>query len=344
MHTQVEKIAQLAKRVLISPLDWGLGHATRCIPIIQELIKYNVEVYIATSGKIETLLKAEFPQANFLNLKGYNIQYSKTSKYFAINLFKQIPKIVNTIRYEHQWLQTIIEKYKINYVIADNRFGLHTQKVPCIFITHQLYIKTNMGRLIEHMLQRFNYNYINKFTECWVPDVAHEPNLSGALGHPKYMPKVPVQYIGPLSRFHILSTTPKVIYKAVVLLSGPEPQRTVFEKIIQQQASTVEGKFVLVRALPTVTSTLSLPNNWVVFNHLPARKLNLVLQQAECIISRTGYTTIMDIVMLKKKSILIPTPAQTEQVYLGKKLSQQGLAIIYNQKDFNLLTALKSLY
>ena len=97
MHTQVKKIAQSAKRVLIAPLDWGLGHATRCIPIIRELLNHNVEVYIATSGKIKTLLKVEFPQANFLDLKGYNIQYSKTSKCFSINIFKQIPKILSIV-------------------------------------------------------------------------------------------------------------------------------------------------------------------------------------------------------------------------------------------------------
>jgi len=344
MHTQVKKIAQSAKRVLIAPLDWGLGHATRCIPIIRELLNHNVEVHIATSGKIKTLLKVEFPQANFLDLKGYNIQYSKTSKCFTINIFKQIPKILSTIRFEHQWLQTIIEKYNIDCVISDNRFGLYTEKASCIFITHQLYIKTNMGKIIEQIIQHFNYKYINKFTECWVPDAANEPNLSGALGHPKYMPSVPVHYIGCLSRFHILSTIPKAIYKAVVLLSGPEPQRTILEKIIQQQASTVQEKFALVRALPEGAPELILPNNWAVFNHLPAEELNILLQQAEYIISRTGYTTIMDIMMLKKKSILIPTPGQVEQIYLGKILAQKKLAVIYDQKMFNLSAALGNSY
>lgn len=344
MHQQIQKITQTAKRVLISPLDWGLGHATRCIPIIQSLLNHNIEVFIATSGKIESLLKAEFPQAHFLELKGYNVRYSKKGSHFIWMILKQFPAIKQIIQYEHNWLQHVIEKYKIDWVISDNRFGLYTDKAPCTFITHQLYIKTGINNIIDKLTQQFNYKYINRFTECWVPDLATPPGLSGELGHPKHMPNIPVHYIGPLSRFHILPQPPKIIYKAVILLSGPEPQRTIFEELIQQQAVTIQGQFALVRALPEGTSNLNMPNNWEVFNHLPAEKLNILLQQTEYIISRTGYTTIMDIWMLKKKSILIPTPGQPEQIYLAKVLYQNGFSAIYDPKMFDLLTIFPDFY
>lgn len=344
MHNQIQKIAASAKQVLISPLDWGLGHATRCIPIIKALLKHNIKVYIATTGKIETLLKAEFPQVHFLTLKGYNIKYSKNAKWFAFNILKQVPKILNIIRHEHRWLEKTIIEYNIDYVISDNRFGLYTKKVPCVFITHQLYIKTNMGKLIENFIQHFNYKYINRFTACWIPDTANDPSLGGMLSHPKKMPFIPVHYIGPISRFHILPHTPPIIYKAVILLSGPEPQRTILEKLIQQQAASVQDQFVLIRALPEEAVKLDMPHNWQVFNHLPAEKLNILLQQAEYIISRTGYTTIMDIWVLKKKCILIPTPGQPEQEYLGKTLFNKGFNAVFSQKTFNLTNTLNNTY
>ncbi len=334
MHLQIQKIAQSAKRVLISPLDWGLGHATRCIPIIQKLLSYNIEIFIAASGKIEHLLKMEFPQAHFLPLQEYNVRYSKKGLHFIWAILKQVPHILKTIQHEHKWLQKTIDAYKIDWVISDNRFGLHSHKVPCTFITHQLYVKTSVGKIAEKILQRFNYKHINQFTECWVPDTSDFPGLSGVLGHPKRMPNIPTHYIGPLSRFHIITPPPPIIYKALVLLSGPEPQRTIFETLIQQQANTVEGQFILVRALPGQTTLLNMPSNWTVFNHLSGKELNILLQQAECIISRTGYTTIMDITVLKKKSILVPTPGQSEQLYLGKSSFLGKNTIIVDQNHF----------
>ncbi|MGB4845901.1 MAG: glycosyl transferase family 28, partial [Ferruginibacter sp.] len=182
-------------RVLVAPLDWGLGHTTRCIPVILKLIELNCEVIIAAEGPAKFLLQQEFPEAEFVNLRGYRITYSRSRALLFFRLFIQFPKIINRIYAEHSWLKKAVIQNKIDAVISDNRFGLYHAKIPCIYITHQLCIKTG-NRLTERIAQKLHYRYINKFKECWVPDLKEEINLAGKLSHPVTFPHAPVKYIG----------------------------------------------------------------------------------------------------------------------------------------------------
>ena len=141
------------EKVLVSPLDWGLGHATRCIPIINALLHNGYEVLVATNGKQLSLLQQEFPQLQFLKLKGYNISYAKKKWLLPFKIAVQVPKILSSIKNEHIWLDKIIDEHKIDLVISDNRFGLHSKKVPCVFVTHQLTIKASIGWL-ERIMQK----------------------------------------------------------------------------------------------------------------------------------------------------------------------------------------------
>src|SRR6185295_8610868 len=152
-------------RILVAPLDWGLGHATRCIPIIKDLLKNDCEVWLAGEGRQEALLRSEFPQLPFLSLPGYNIEYSKTSSGLLLKLLLQMPRVITLIRAEHKWLNKTIRTHEFDVVISDNRFGLYHSRVPSIFITHQLAIKTPFGKWNEKILQKWNYSYINRFKE-----------------------------------------------------------------------------------------------------------------------------------------------------------------------------------
>lgn len=326
--------------VLIAPLDWGLGHATRCIPIINALLKNGYEVLVATDGLQQILLQKEFPQLQFLQLKGYNIRYSKTKWLLPLKLLLQIPKILLAIKNEHRWLDKIIAANKIDVVISDNRFGLYSSKARCIFITHQLTIKAPFI-LLEQWLQKINYSFINKFNFCWIPDVAGEENIAGILSHPKLLPEIPVHYIGLLSRFEKSGSIEKK-YDYCIVLSGPEPQRTIMEKLILKDINKVEGKILLVRGKPGSDTVLQLQQNVEIRNHLSGNELQKALQQSETIISRSGYTTVMEIVSLQKKSILIPTPGQTEQEYLAERLMQQHVCFAVPQHSFDLLSAINN--
>jgi UDP-N-acetylglucosamine transferase subunit ALG13 len=324
-------------RILISPLDWGLGHATRSIPVIHELLNAGCEVFIAGSGAQQVLLQESFPAASFLPLPGYGIQYSHTKHGLAWKILSQLPRIQRSIRFEHRWLQQMVKKYNIQAVISDNRYGLFHPDIPTVFITHQLQVKAPW-RWLEKLIQRINYRYIARFSECWVPDMEGSDNLAGDLSHPVKKP-ANLHYIGCLSRFLSAESIPPV-YDLLLLLSGPEPQRTLLEQQLLSELANFEGKALLVRGLPGTKSILPALPNTTIYPHLPAEALNLAIRQAGMVISRPGYTTVMDLAKLGKKALFIPTPGQTEQEYLANYLQQQGYCYAVSQDTFRLSTAL----
>ena len=332
----MSKISAGAKNpitILIAPLDWGLGHATRCIPVIHELIKLGVTVIIAAEGAVKVVLKKEFPAVEIIPLKGYEINYSKTKAGFFSKLIMQSPKIISAINYEHNWLTRFLKNNAIDAVIADNRFGLWTKTVPCVYITHQLNLHSpNFALTI--LGQKVHYSFINRYTECWVPDY-EENGIAGKLSHPIHPPKTPLKYIGPLSR--LKKKKSKKELDIFVALSGPEPQRTIFEKILTPQIKKSGLKSVFVRGLPGEIKTSYADNdNFKMYNHLPSDRFNEMMQKAEMVICRSGYSSVMDLIVLGQKAILVPTPGQTEQEYLASFLQDKNLFIAANQQDFLL--------
>lgn len=325
--------------VLVAPLDWGLGHATRCIPIIRALLP-NYKVLVACNEKQKALLTKELLPVQFLDLEGYNIDYAKQKWWMPFKILFQVPKILKAIRRENKWLQQAIDEYKIDVVISDNRYGLHTTKKPCVFVTHQLTIQTPFAWLTS-FLQKWNYKLINQFNACWVPDVHDEKNVAGVLSQPTQLPTLPVNYLGILSRFNKDEATP-FKYEYCFLLSGPEPQRTILENKILKDIGKVNGKIILLRGLPTANNTLNNLPNVTIYNHLEGENLEQVLQQSEYIIARSGYTSVMELLSLQKKMILIATPGQTEQEYLSKHLMNLGWCFSVEQSAFNLEKTLKA--
>jgi UDP-N-acetylglucosamine transferase subunit ALG13 len=322
-------------RILVAPLDWGLGHATRCIPIIKELLGNDCDVWLAGEGPQEALLRSEFPRLPFLSLAGYNIEYSRTPRGLLLKLLLQTPRVISSIRAEHRWLNKTIKVHRFDAVISDNRFGLYHSHVPSLFITHQLSIKSPLGKWNERILQKWNYNYINRFKECWVPDRIGENNLAGELSHPANIPRIPVKYIDVLSRFE-KEQGGEIKDHLLFILSGPEPQRTILENKIINEVSHYPGTATIVRGLPLAQSVIPSTGMIKFYNHLPAKELNEEIEKADWVISRSGYSTIMDLAKLQKKSILIPTPGQTEQEYLAKELWQKKIAFCVIQKEFSL--------
>lgn len=367
------------QRVLVAPLDWGLGHATRCIPIIKALQELGKTVILAGDGATAQLLQTEFPSLTLLPLRGYHISYAKSAWGLPWKMIRQAPRIFQTIQEEHDWLDTVIEEQQLDLVISDNRYGLYSKKIPCVLITHQLTIKMHFAWLERHV-QKIHYSLINQFHTCWVPDCKGMQNLGAELSHPLKMPAIPVKWMGLLSRFDSVKQTesiaqaskdphPNFAYKYCFLLSGPEPQRTLLEKIILKNIENLEEPMVLVRGLPnnrtdslinpipnpsstnnlTIASATNiipnplpegLPQLLTVYPHLPAADLAEIILSSEWIICRSGYSTLMDLAALGKKAILIPTPGQTEQEYLAKQLSQKGMAIALTQSKFSLIESI----
>ena len=267
------------------------------------------------------------------------MKYGRSRAATLIGIVRQLPRVEKRIRYEHAVLQEMIAAHQFDGIISDNRFGLYHPQIPCVFMTHQLLIKSSMGSMIDRQLQKLNYRFINRFSECWVVDEQYN-GLAGELSHPSALPAVPVNYIGTLSRFKFTEGVEKKGH-LLISLSGPEPQRTILENNLLGQVAKYPGTATIVRGLPSSDKILPSSNDISCFNHLPVSGFADEFAKAEFVISRAGYSTIMDIQKMRKKSILIPTPGQPEQEYLSRQLTEKKLALGISQKAFRLNDALK---
>jgi uncharacterized protein (TIGR00661 family) len=325
------------KKILITPLDWGLGHATRCIPIIHELLKRGCFVLIAGSGDSLLLLKNEFPHLTFFALPAYAPVYSRTQS-MVLKILFQVPKFVKIIIKEHQQIKVLIEQHQVDFIISDNRYGGWSSKIPSVFITHQLNILMPYGlKWIEPFVARLHKFLIKKFSACWIPDyLEREMTLSGKLCEADQAAFKQVRYIGPLSRFrHINNDEYK--YDLVCIFSGPEPQRSIFEEKVGEQLRSSGLRYFVIRG---VFSPSSAPReNEVAF--LNSEGLQSVISQSSMVIARSGYSTIMDLAVMGKKGILVPTPGQTEQEYLANRWKKKGVFYSVPQHQFNLLDVLE---
>lgn len=330
------------QRILIAPLDWGLGHLSRCMPIIHYLIAQGVRVYFAGNESQQSYVQSVFPDIDCLLLPGYDVRYARKGYCFAPKLLAQIPRLYKRIREEHSWLQSIVARYQIDAVISDNRYGLYHPQIPCVLLTHQLQIQTGMGQIGDRLLQKIHYRYIEKFSACWLVDTAEAPGLSGVLAHPKHLPNVPTKYIGYLSQCASLSVDAAQDTEAsvLVLLSGPEPQRTILAERIWRQALQLKQSVVFVAGNEQAPIPSDVPSHITYHQRLSGDALRNAIAQASIVICRSGYSTIMDLTALAKQAILIPTPGQTEQVLLANNLQQQGFYMMRLQQNFELQEAL----
>ncbi|WGD35534.1 glycosyltransferase [Olleya sp. YS] len=327
----------MKKRILVAPLNWGIGHATRCIPIINGLLDEGFDPIIASDGEALQLLKKEFKDLIFVELPSYNIRYSKTKSAFKWLLFLQLPKIRKAINREHKLVRKIIHDYAIEGIISDNRLGVYSSKVPSVFTTHQLTVLSGNTTKFSTFLHTC---YIKKFNECWVPDFEGEPNLSGKLSHNFKSKELTIKYIGALSRLKKTETKPK--NRFMVLLSGPEPQRSILEERLLDELKVLPGLIIFVRGKIEVEQVIVNQPPFAIYNFMEAEELQKHINNSDIIISRSGYTTIMDLAKLGKQAFFIPTPGQFEQEYLAKYLEKSKIAPYCEQDDFSLSQLNKS--
>ena len=335
-----------SSRVLVAPLNWGLGHATRCVPIIRGLLAEGYEVVIAADGYPLRFLRREFPHLGWVEFEGLKVKYADGESQVGAML-RQLPSFLRGIWREHKELKRIVERYEIDVVVSDNRFGLWCKDVHSVYMTHQLMVKMPRGlKWMEWAVWRLHRWFIGHYDECWVPDVEGEDNLSGDLSH-KYPLLKNTKFIGPLSRF----STEKVgweqvrveaealglkeRYDVVAVLSGPEPHRTNLEKQITDNGLQIidyrlqitdnglqitdGSSFLIIQGLPADDLRLAEHKDGVDYiPHLPTELLQWYMQEAREIVCRSGYSSIMDLHTIGRKAHLIPTPGQTEQIYLAE--------------------------
>ncbi|MBN2202374.1 hypothetical protein JW777_10500 [bacterium] len=333
------------KTILYCVLNWGLGHATRSIPVIRALRGRGDRVIIASTDRSLALLRGEFPDCRFVDLPDYNIRYSRTRAGLLPGLLLQMPGIFHRLRQEQASVETLVDRFRPDAVVSDNRYGCYSTRVPSHFMTHQLrfQVPAGFGRaaVISEIFNRFCFQ---RYRTVWVPDDAGSPNLSGELshacrlaGHPK------VHYVGPLTSLE--SGRPdrrREDADILFIISGPEPQRTVFERIVLERIGEVKGRKVVVLGKPEAAAGGSPENtaDAIVHPHLKRRELIPLMRRARLVVCRSGYSTLMELAAMGKAAILVPTPGQTEQEYLGRHASRSGFFHCVPQKYFDLREAL----
>lgn len=326
------------KKALVCPLNWGLGHATRVVPVIKALLENDVEVVVASSGNSGQFLRNEFPQLKHISFPGYSVRYSKRKTQWLPMLFL-VPSILFWSIKEHWKLKNLVLRENIHIIISDNRFGCWARSTYNIFITHQLKVRFPKSiQFLESVYQFISELFIKNYDECWIPDFEDDQNLSGGLSHVKTRLQN-ITFIGPLSRFNAISIDESLKDVDILfLLSGPEPQRTILEEIIYKQTKYVSAKMVMVRGTANQRKNQF---NYSTYNLINTQELYNLLKRTKLVVCRSGYSSIMDLVALKQKAILIPTPGQTEQEYLAQNLHKQNIFYTMPQHEFNLEDAIK---
>ncbi|MBW6498366.1 MAG: hypothetical protein K0B09_08270 [Bacteroidales bacterium] len=330
--------------VLIGPLNWGLGHATRCVPIINALLFRKCKVMIAAEGASLAFLQKEFSdRAYFLRFRGKSIRYPSKGN-MLLSMALQTPGLLFSILREHRELKKLVRQTGAKAVISDNRYGLWNKNARTVLITHQLFIRAPKAKKwLEPWLGRVTRFFVKKFDICWVPDFAEAPGLSGALSHKEPLPGL--RFIGPLSRFTAIAEGsfknplpedfPADFF--LVVLSGPEPQRSIFEVMLWAQFQRTGDPVVFVQGKPD-GELRQCTGNAFFMNHAKTSELAWLVTHCRMIICRPGYSTIMDLSVFGKKALLIPTPGQTEQEYLGQMLTESGQAFCVKQSELDLAT------
>ncbi|NAS31328.1 glycosyltransferase [Flavobacteriaceae bacterium R38] len=318
------------KRILIAPLNWGLGHATRCIPIINALLSQDFTPIIASDGVALALLKKEFPELGAVQLPSYQIKYPKKGKNFKLKMLLDTPKMLKAIKNEKKQVKQLVKELKLDGIISDNRFGVYHKKIPSVFITHQLNVLTGNTTWLS---SKMHQSIIKKFKECWVPDFKGDINLSGRLGHLEKS-ELNIKYIGPLSRLSKRDLPKK--YDTMVILSGPEPQRTLLEEKLSAELKSYKGVVLFVKGKIEPEQKITEENNITFYNFMNSEELEAAFNESEFVVSRSGYTTIMDLAKLEKKAFFIPTPGQYEQEYLAKRLKKSRTIPFSTQEKFKI--------
>ena len=331
-------------KILVAPLNWGLGHASRCVPLVHRFLDDGHEVILGGDGESLVLLRRHFPKLRYVYLAPLQLRYSK-GKRQVWAVVKMLPKLVVWSMKDHALLKAVLREERIERVVSDNRFGLYGKKesgTEFVYMTHQLHVLLPKGwKWLEGLVERLHARVCAHFDKVWVPDYKEEEkSLAGKMSHkPSAVSrqKAKVEYIGPQSRFKrykdvrngremVTTLTAKLGggYAVVAVLSGLEPQRTLLEQEIVARYQGKEEQVLIVQGLMNRPNTRIKRGNITLVPYMEDENLAEVLLEAKHIIARSGYSTIMDLeaLGLLEKAELIPTPGQPEQEYLCNLLKK----------------------
>ena len=322
-------------KVLVAPLDWGLGHATRCVPVIREFLAQGAKVEIAVVRANAAFFREVFPEVRQRLAPGYNVVYPKYGANMGLWLLKSSAHLNAVMRYEHRYAEEMVARHGYDILFSDNRFAFFSKNAYNVYMTHQRRIAfPSAFSAFEGIGIRWHEARMARFDEIWVPDVETAPGFAGALSHVDGCP-VPLKFVGLLSRFAGTEQVACIDRRGgdsrelniLAVVSGVEPARSQFESSLREILHEIPGKHTVVLGKPQAGQKSWTEGNIEFHNHLPTEAFAQAVCKADWVISRGGYSTVMDMAYLGAKCIFVPTPGQYEQVVLARDLASAGYAV-----------------
>lgn len=333
-QTIMKHHASKKRRILISPLNWGLGHATRLLPVIDALLKDGHNCLIAGETPSIDIIREAFPNLEYIEIKGFKVRLSKSPNQL-LKLLEQLPRFLFSIARDKKTVKSLISRHNIDLIISDNRYGFRYKKVSSVIITHQTSLYTGLLMCCtKPFIQLILHWWISRFDSCWIPDIDETPSIAGKLSI-KQLNKS-THKIGILSRLSLSKTIHSPLPTidppdVLIILSGPEPQRSQFEMMISKRFINSDLKVVLLQAQPGKDKKKGHLGSITFLSHCDAQTYYQLLSKSRQIICRSGYSTLMDLFYANRKAILIPTPGQYEQMYLARHMHDNFNFLVVKQ-------------
>lgn len=321
------------ERVLVCPLGWGLGHTSRSVLLIKILIEKGCTVLVAADQISIAFLKSRFPELTYIPFPSFSVKFSRGANQL-LSLTRIAFRLFARTITEKNEIEKLISHYKIDLVISDNRYGLYTQKVPTVLITHQLSIRfPHPFKFLKPAGEMYVRIYAQRFTECWIPDSSSGFSLSGALTQPSKLPGN-VKRVGLMSRFYGMTINEKDnMWDLLAIVSGPPPHRDIFEQEVEKLAQRLNLKTIILQGLPQFNGR-TIENGCVTLvANMPDVEIVETISKSKYLLCRGGYCTIADLIALNRSAILIPTPGQTEQEYLVDYLKPKDIFRFFRQSE-----------
>ena len=336
-------------KILLAPLDWGLGHATRCVPVVKEFLRQGAQVDLAVSTSFAPLYREMFPELKQVTAPSYNIVYPKHGFNMGLWLLRNSAHLNKVIAYEHHYAEEMVRLHGYDLLLSDNRFGFYSKKACSIYMTHQCRIAfPPFLACLEGIGVRWHRGVMKHFDEVWIPDLEQEPGYAGALSHVDGIP-VPAKFVGPLSRFSEMVPAASVAedgsqgFNVVAVVSGVEPARSQFESRLREILAQVPGRHAVILGKPAAEQKSWTEGNICFYNHLKTEDFARMVGSARWVVSRGGYSTVMDMAVLGAQCIFVPTPGQYEQVVLARELSRKNYAVHIPAKEFGLQSLMQAM-
>lgn len=326
-------------KVFVAPLDWGLGHATRCAPVVQKFLDKGCDVELAVVKSNASILREMFPDVRQRLAPSYNVVYPKHGYNMGLWLVKNSAHLKAVMRAEHHYAEEMVERHHYDIIVSDNRFAFYSKNAYSVYMTHQRRIAFPKAfKMFETVGEKWHAAMMRNFDEVWIPDLPDFPGYAGKLSHTSYCPR-PLQFVGALSRFmlqkSISAESASRDLKIVAVISGVEPARTRFESQLCTVLAHIPGKHVMILGKPHETANTWTEGNITFYNHLPSEAFARIARRAEWVVSRGGYSTVMDMAVLSAKCIFVPTPGQYEQIVLAEDLAKDNAAIAVDESQLS---------